>query len=127
MDLKHYFTEKSGRGILSTSSAAGVVNSAIYATPHFLEDGVLTFIMRDRLTHANLSSNTNANYMFIENGPGVAGLRINMEKVAESEDQERIDGLSRRKRSRTKGEGKRFLVSFKVKKILPLLGDGTTA
>ena len=39
-----------------TADSDGKVCAAIYATPHFIEDGTLAFIMRDRLSHHNLHS-----------------------------------------------------------------------
>ena len=56
-DLKDYFENKKGTGVMATSEKEGKVNAAIYSRPHFLEDGSIAFIMRDRLTHHNLQSN----------------------------------------------------------------------
>lgn len=121
MNLNEYFSQSKGLGIMSTANPEGKVNSAIYATPHFLEDNRLSFIMRDRLTRANLNSNPNANYMFIEQSGGLKGIRINLHKVSESSDQEQIAKLSRRKTAGD-SEEKRYLVSFTVEKILALIG-----
>jgi hypothetical protein len=68
MDLKEYFNDTKGVGVLATSDAEGKVDAAIYARPHFMEDGTLAVIMRDRLTHHNLQSNPHATFLFIENG-----------------------------------------------------------
>ena len=54
MDIRDYFKSKKGLGVLSTADGNGIVNSAIYARPHVMEDGSLVFIMRDRLTHKNI-------------------------------------------------------------------------
>ena len=70
MTNKEYFSSTSGKGVLSTSDSSGNVDSAVYAKPHFMDDGSLAFIMRDRLTHANLTSNPKAVYLFIEDGKG---------------------------------------------------------
>jgi hypothetical protein len=58
MDLKEYFNDTKGVGVLATSDADGKVDAAIYARPHFMEDGTLAVIMRDRLTHHNLQRQT---------------------------------------------------------------------
>jgi acyl-CoA thioesterase FadM len=55
MELSQYFESVNGIGVLATADGNGHVNSAIYAKPHFMEDGTLAFIMRDRLSHANRS------------------------------------------------------------------------
>jgi hypothetical protein len=57
MDLKEYFDDTKGVGVLATADGEGKVDAAIYARPHFMEDGTLAVIMRDRLTHHNLQSN----------------------------------------------------------------------
>ena len=121
MDLNEYFSNTKGLGILSTADSTGTVNSAVYSSPHFLGDDQVTFIMRDQLTRANLQSNPNANYMFVQQSGGLSGLRINLRKLSESNDQQQIAKLSRRK-TITKSEEKRYLVSFKVEKILSLIG-----
>ncbi len=124
MDLKQYFTDTEGVGVLSTADADGKVNSAIYSRPHLLEDGYLSFIMRDRLTRSNLQQNPSAHFLFMEKEKGFSGVRIYLEKVKEIEDKELIAQLSRRKkRSNMDEDSTSFLVSFKVIKILELLGD----
>jgi hypothetical protein len=60
MSLKEYFETTNGVGVLSTADSDGKVDAAIYARPHFVDDGTMAFIMRDRLTHHNLQSNSHA-------------------------------------------------------------------
>jgi hypothetical protein len=72
----------------------------------------VSFIMRDRLTHVNLQENSKANYMFIENGPGIDGIRVNLEKVGGSEDQKKIANLSKRNPTSGNDDENRFLLSF---------------
>ena len=67
MDLKQYFKETEGTGVLATSDVMGNVDAAIYARPHFMEDGTVALIMKDRLSHANLQSNPRATFLFTEN------------------------------------------------------------
>jgi len=122
MKLRKYFSETAGIGVMSTADSEGSVNSAVYARPHFLEDGQVTFIMRDRLTRANLKSNPHANYMFIERSGGVNGLRLSLEKVSEERNDEKIAALSRRKGETADSSEDRYLVSFRVERILTLIG-----
>jgi len=123
MDLKEYFDDKKGVGVLATADAEGKVDAAIYARPHFMEDGTLAVIMRDRLTHHNLQSNDHATFLFIEDGPGYKGKRLFMTKVREEEETELLYSLRRRHYPDDKAEAK-FLVFFKLDKELPLVGDG---
>jgi len=73
MDLKAYFENTRGIGVMSTANSDGWVDSAIYSRPHVMDDGLLAFIMRDRLTHSNLQSNPHAAYLFVEQGAGYRG------------------------------------------------------
>ena len=125
MELKEYFEETEGTGILATSDDQGRVDVAVYAKPHFMDDGNIAFIMADRLTHHNLRSNPGAAYLFVEEGPGYKGVRLFLTKVREEQDSDLLYSI-RRRRYPNKGEkGKtRFLVFFQVDKVLPLIGEG---
>ena len=123
MELKEYFEENEGRAILATADGDGKVDAAVYARPHFMDDGTLALIMRDRLTHHNLQSNTHACYLFMEKGRGYKGKRLFLTKVREERDTELLQSLRRRQYLNEKDEAK-FLVFFKVDKVLPLVGAG---
>jgi len=123
MNLKEYFEDTKGLGVLSTADGDGKVDSAIYARPHVMGDGTLAMIMRDRLTHHNLQSNPHATYLFKEEGTGYRGKRLFLTKVREEENTELLESLRRRKSEYGEGEA-RFLVFFKVDKELPLVGSG---
>jgi len=122
-DLKDYFENTKGMGVISTAGKKGRVNAAIYSRPHFMEDNSIAFIMRDRLTHHNLLSNPFAAYLFVEEGPGYKGKRLYLTKIREEENSELIQSLSRRGYKDEKS-GSRFLVAFQVDKVLPLIGSG---
>jgi len=123
MDLPAYFETARGRGVLATADSSGRVDQAVFARPHTLDDGTLAFIMPDRLTHRNLSSNPHASYLFMEDGPGYKGIRLFLIKVSEEEGTERLAAIRRRKYAgQTGGDDPRFLVVFRVDKALPLIG-----
>jgi hypothetical protein len=123
MQLKEYFEANKGTGILATADASGKVDAAVYSRPHFMEDGTLAFIMRDRLTHANLQSNPHATFLFMENIPGYHGKRLFLKKVREEQNPELIRKIKRRKYTDDDEEPK-FLVYFRLEKELPLIGGG---
>ena len=123
MELKQYFEKAKGVGVLATADADGKVDAAIYARPHFMEDGTLAIIMRDRLTHHNLQSNPHATFLFMEEGPGYKGKRLFMTKVREEKNTELLHSLRRRHYPDDKEEAK-FLLFFKLDKELPLVGAG---
>ncbi len=123
-ELKAYFQNRKGFGVLATADASGRVNTAVYATPHFMEDGSIAFIMQKRLTHHNLLSNPYASYLFREEAEGHKGKRIYLKKLREEMDTALLFSLRRR----TIDEGEQvktlYLVFFEVEKVLPLLGTG---
>lgn len=125
MDLRRYFSEHTGFGVLSTADKDGRVNAAVYARPHCFEDGTVGFIMPDRLTHSNLQVNDRAIYLFRQepegDGDSYDGVRLYLKKVAEDDDQDRIAKL--RRRSYGNDRDGRHLVIFSVEKELPLVGE----
>jgi len=127
MDLLKYFEGVKGHGVLATADVDGKVDAAIFARPHVMEEGGVAFIMPDRLTHRNLQSNPHAAYLFTEDGPGYKGLRLFLTKEREEENSELLHSIRRKKYATEKGEeeASRFLVFFKVDKVLPLIGAGT--
>ena len=126
MKLKEYFESVEGRGVLATADGDGKVDAAIYATPHFIDDETIAFIMRDRLTHNNLQSNPHATYLFMEAGQKFVGKRLFLTKTREEQDSELLYSLRRKKYSDDKNEAK-FLVFFQIDKVLPLMGSGDGA
>lgn len=128
MTLAEYFEDQKGTGVLSTSDAEGNVDAAIYSRPHFLseDDTVLTWIMADHKSHANLQANPKVCFLFMEEGPGYRGKRLYLTKSSEEQDPEKIKAVSRKPLpcSCNCEDGKqRFLVHFKLDKERPLIGD----
>ena len=123
MELREYFESKKGFGVLSTADVDGNVNSAVYARPHVMDDGLLAFIMRDRLSYRNIQSNPRATYLFREDGPGYHGKRLYLAKVREEADSDLIASLSRRTYPPEKDRREsRFLVFFRLESERPLVG-----
>lgn len=124
MNLKEYFENTKGLGVIATADADGRVDTAIYARPHIMEDGLLAFIMRDRTTHMNIQANPHATYLFKEDRSGYQGKRLYLTKVKEEENAEIIERLRRRSYISDKdSEESKFLVYFKVDRERPLIGD----
>jgi hypothetical protein len=120
MELKDYFASAKGTGVLATADAQGRVNAAVYSRPHFLEDGSPAFVMPHRLTHANLQANPQACFLFQEAGSQREGRRLYLTMLGEDTDMERINSL--RRVHRGDPEEQRYLVWFRVDRVLPLIG-----
>lgn len=127
LEIKEYFDNITGHGVLATADAQGKVNQAVFARPHVMEDGTAAFIMPHRLTHKNLQENPHAAYLFMESGPGYKGKRLYLTKVREEQDTELLYSLRRRTypAEKEKQEGPRFLVFLRIDQVLPLVGPGT--
>ena len=127
MNLRDYFENTQGRGVLATSNGQGVVDAAVYARPHFVDEESCVFLMADRLTHKNLQDNPHAAYLFMEQSDKYVGKRLYLTKTKESEDQDMIDQLRRRKRPSCPcdeyTDKRTFVVHFRVDNIRPLVGD----
>jgi len=126
MKLGEYFENNKGIGVLSTADSSGKVNAAIYGRPHFMDEQTVAFIAADRLTHANLQTNPHAVYLFKEDGR-YEGQRLYLTKTHEEKDSPLIDEIRRKKFREVEGKYKtesKFLIYFKVDKVLPLIGEG---
>lgn len=126
MRLEDYFENTSGVGVLSTADDKGKVNAAIYGRPHFMDDQSIAFIASDRLTHANLKKNPSAIYLFKEEG-SYKGYRLYLTKTHEEKDSPLIQQLRRKKYKepgRKYDTESKFLIYFRIEKVLPLIGDG---
>ncbi len=126
MKLSEYFENNKGIGVFSTADSRGKVNAAIYGRPHFMDEQTVAFIAADRLTHANLKANPHAIYLFKEDGR-YEGRRLYLTKISEEKDSPLIDEIRRKKYKEVEGKYKtesKFLMYFKVDKVLPLIGEG---
>ncbi|MBI5055056.1 MAG: pyridoxamine 5'-phosphate oxidase family protein [Nitrospirae bacterium] len=126
MDLKKYFESAKGTGVLATSDSEGKVNAAIYSRPHVFDDGTVAFLMRQKLTHHNLQSNSYAAFLFHESAPGYSGLRLHLKKIKEETDSPLIAKMTMGNLTpeEDRAKGPKYLVHFNVEKILPLVGSG---
>ncbi|MGO9314485.1 MAG: pyridoxamine 5'-phosphate oxidase family protein [Syntrophobacteraceae bacterium] len=129
MSIAEYFENTKGQGILATADNDGNVDAAVYAKPKILDENTIAFIMRDRLTHANVKLNSHACYVFVEReGGGYRGLRLYLTKLYEEEDSERLYALRRPDHNAIAETGEErgplFLVAFKIDKIRAITPRG---
>jgi len=123
--LKEYFKNTNGFGVLSSADDKGKVDAAAYAKPKVMDDKTIAFIMGDKLTHANLTKNPYAVYLFREDGPGYEGKRLYIKKAGETRDEKTIEETCKNEwpgpycaPRYLKGS---FLVNFTVESVLPLV------
>ena len=128
MNLGEYFDKTKGYGIMATADAGGNVNTAALSRPTVMEDGTVAFLMSGHLTHHYLQSNPHASYYFVEHGKSYGGKRLYLTKVREEENNLELIESLRKKRYpiftiKYDNESK-YVVFFKVDKVLPLTSDG---
>jgi hypothetical protein len=126
MKLSEYFEKTEGRGVFATSDSKGKVGTAVYGRPHFINEKTVAFIMADRLMHKNLQSNPHASYLFMESKERYVGKRLYLTKIKEEKDRVLIDKIRRRESCPVYDvyqDEIRYLVYFRVDKVLPLIGD----
>ena len=125
MNLSDYFEKVRGLGILATADSDGMVDLAVYAKPHVIDETTIAFVMRERLTHQNLKSNPHAAYMFVEQGEGYVGKRLYLTKIREETNTSLVE-MFRRKQPEIcaqDDDSNKYLVHFQVENIWPLVGD----
>ena len=126
MKLSEYFESATGLGILATADSEGAVNAAVYSKPHFVDEETIAFIMADRLSHHNVQQNSRAAYLFRETGEKYVGRRLYLKKTHEVQDPQLVSEMRRKKYAEVSGKysnENKFVVYFRIEKILPLIGD----
>jgi hypothetical protein len=132
MNLKAYFQEHEGIGILATCDPNVMVNMALYVKPLVINQTTVAFVMRQQLSHQNLKSHPRATYMFIETEkkpPNYSGVRLYLNLQREEINQSVIQ-LMREKEPWIYPEGddsEKYLVFFSITHIRPLVGDNPAA
>jgi len=123
MNQYDYFENTEGTGVLATADSNGNVDVAIYARPHIINKQIIAFIMNERLSYRNITSNPKAAYLFLEDSPGYKGKRLYLTKTKEETDSELINSMRRKPDKYQETDFKKHLVYFSVDKIRPLVGE----
>ena len=123
MNQSDYFENTEGTGVLATSDSNGNVDVAIYARPHIIDEKTVAFIMNERLSYQNITSNPKAAYLFLEDAPGYNGKRLYLTKTKEETDKELIDSMRRKGEKHHEVDSNKHLVYFTVDRIRALVGE----
>ena len=121
MDFKEML-KPGGKGILSTASNTGIVNTAVYAVPHIVEKDMLAWGMTDGRTWSNIQENPHAAYSYFAPGDGYWGTRFTLVLAKTEDSGEMLEAI--RERARTKSPVNpaviRHVAYFKVVETRPL-------
>jgi len=126
MDLKQYFSDTNGTGVIATADSNGKVDAAIYAKPYVLDEKTVVFITADRLTRKNLKSNPRAAFLFMEAVEGFSGKRLFLTMTRESSGEgESEAGLVEwyEKSKEAYPKETLYLAYFRVDEVLPLVSE----
>jgi len=127
MDLKEYFADAKGTGILATADGEGKVDVAIYAKPIVVDENTIALVMRERLSHQNIRGNPKAAYMFIEKAGGNKGLRLYLTMEREETNVSVVEKIIEEHPEICPypDEANKYLVHFRVERIRELVGSKT--
>jgi hypothetical protein len=123
MKLAELFPE-GGRGVIGTADAKGVVNLAVFATPHIIDEETLAWGLTEGRSYANLKENPHASYLYLAPSRGYSGWRLALTFKREEGEGELLAGI---KEAATRAAGPqagaaiKHVVYFKVDEVRPLM------
>lgn len=123
MNLKKKFPP-GGRGVIATSSSSGGVNTAIYAQPHVIDEKTVAWGMTEGRTWACLKENPHASYLYMNPGPGFAGVRLalTLKEIVEGGDLlEEIKAHTAEIVSPAAAQAVKHVAYFEVTEVRPLI------
>jgi hypothetical protein len=123
MKLAELFPE-GGRGIIGTADAKGVVNMAVFAIPHVIDEETVAWGFTEGRSMANLRENPHASYLYLAPSRGYSGWRLALTLKQESEEGEllaRIKEHAAQASGPLAGAAVKYLVYFKVDEVRPLM------
>jgi hypothetical protein len=113
-----------GRGVIATSDASGKVNIAVYAKPHIVDEKTVAWGMTEGRSWACVKENARAAYLYMNPGPGYAGVRLSLflKEFRESGDMlETIRKNTAEIVSPAAAEAVRHVAFFEVEEVRPLI------
>lgn len=127
MDLKHYFDQHEGVGVLATCDPASIVDVAMYCKPLVVDNNSVAFVMRQRLSHQNLEANLRAAYLFLEKGTEYKGIRLYLTMTREEINQTVVEQMRKKQPwiCPAGDDSEKYLVFFTVDRVRSLYGDET--
>jgi hypothetical protein len=112
-----------GRGVIATASKAGVINMAVYAVPHVVDDETVAWGMTDGRTWNNVQENPNASYAYFAPGEGFRGARLTLSLTRTEDSGEMLASIRERTGMVSPGdpEAVKHVAYFKVAETRPLV------
>jgi hypothetical protein len=112
-----------GRGVIGTASKSGVVNMAVYAIPHVVDNETVAWGMTDGRTWDNVRENPNASYTYFAPGEGFRGARLTLTLFRTEDSGEMLAKIRERTAASSPGNPQAIthVAYFKVVETRPLV------
>jgi len=112
-----------GRGVIATASKAGVVNMAVYAVPHVVDDETVAWGMTDGRSWNNVRENPNASFTYFAPGEGFRGVRLTLSLLRTEDSGEMLAKIRERTGAVSPGNplSVKHVAYFKVVETRPLV------
>ena len=123
MKLAELFPE-GGRGVIGTADADGVVNQAIFAVPHVIDEETLAWGFTEGRSIENLRKNPHASYLYLAPSRGYSGWRLNLTLKRETGEGELLAAIREQTdkvAGSQAGDAVKHVVYFKVDEVRPLM------
>jgi hypothetical protein len=123
MKLAELFPEE-GRGVIGTSDANGVVNLAVFATPHVIDEETLAWGFTEGRSLANLKANPHASYLYLAPTRGYSGWRLALTLKQETDEGELLAMIKEKAAQAAgpqAGAAVKRVAYFKVDEVRPLM------
>jgi hypothetical protein len=123
MNLAELFPE-GGRGIIGTADANGVVNLAVFAIPHVIDEETLAWGFTEGRSIANLRANPHGCYLYLAPSRGYSGWRLTLTMIKETGEGELLERIKKQATEFSgsmAGAAVKHVAHFKVDEVRPLM------
>jgi hypothetical protein len=128
--LMDYFNKEPRIGVLSTSSKDGKVDSAVFGSPHMIDEKTVLMATAQNQTLANLLENPAAVYMIMEPGNTIMdwkGIRVYMRMKEHMTSGEMLDMIRSQAANFIGEEAAKMIyasITFEIYEVRPLVDFG---
>ena len=123
MKLAELFPE-GGRGIIGTADANGVVNMAVFAVPHVVDEETLAWGFTEGRSLVNLRANPHASYLYLAPSRGYSGWRLTLTLQSVTGEGELLAAIKEgasKAAGNLAGAAVKQVAYFKVDEVRPLM------
>ncbi len=129
-NLMDYFNKEPRIGVLSTSSKDGKVDSAVFGSPHMIDEKTVLLATAQNRTLANLLENPDAVYLIMEPGSSIMdwkGIRVYLRMKGYMTSGEMLEMIRNQAANLVGEEAAKIIyaaVTFEIYEVRPLVDFG---